>query len=119
MYKKVSLKKNGCLLAERCRVAEHFWDRLRGLIAYPHLKDGEGMYFPGCNSVHMWGMRFSLDILFLTRKADQYFVSSCCCGVLPWRLLPLWDFQAKDTIELPAGKLAQCDVQNGDEVCIS
>ncbi len=115
--------KNQKIIADKCFVAESFLDRFRGLIGKPKLSPGEGMLFPHCNSIHMWFMRFSIDVIFLKREQDgvevRVRVSSVHEGVRPWRFFPLMDFSGSDTLELPSGVARQCGIVAGDEVCLS
>jgi uncharacterized membrane protein (UPF0127 family) len=37
----------------------------------------------------------------------------------PWRLLPIRDGRATETVELPVGTVERCDIRVGDELCIS
>lgn len=98
--------------------------RLRGLIGRPGLAAGEGLLFPKCNSVHMWFMRFPIDVVFIAtrRNADGSLtrvVSSVHENVRPWRALPLLDWRAKDALELPAGAIRAHAIGVGDELCLS
>lgn len=51
----------------RCRVARTFWTRLKGLMGEPGLPPGEGLLIRPCNSIHMFFMRFAIDVVFLDR----------------------------------------------------
>jgi uncharacterized membrane protein (UPF0127 family) len=46
-------------------VANTFPSRLLGLAALSRDRAGEGLLIPDCRSVHTFGMRFPLDLLFL------------------------------------------------------
>jgi uncharacterized membrane protein (UPF0127 family) len=41
--------------------------RLLGLALLPRDRAGAGLLIPGCRSVHTFGMRFEIDIVFLAR----------------------------------------------------
>ena len=71
--KKVSVRlvKSKAVIADRCVVAESFFERLRGLIGRDRLVDGEGMLFHRCNDIHMWFMSIPIDVVFLTKSAQQ------------------------------------------------
>jgi uncharacterized membrane protein (UPF0127 family) len=51
----------------RIVVADSWWARLRGLALRRHPPDGWALLFPRCRSVHTFGMRFPIDIVFLNR----------------------------------------------------
>ncbi|MGE0615812.1 MAG: DUF192 domain-containing protein [Bacteriovoracia bacterium] len=111
--------KNKAVLAEKCIVAERFLERLVGLIGRATLNAGEGMFFPRCNNIHMWFMRMPIDVVFIRRAGDRWEVSSVRENVRPWKLLPVADFRATETLELPLGTIQRCGVSAGDEVCIN
>ena len=117
-----SLKNLG-LIADKCFVAERFFSRLRGLIGKSGLESGHGVLFPKCNNIHMWFMKFPIDVVFirLEKKADGnvWKVSSVHESVQPWRLLPLMDLRGSETLELPEGTIRSHAIMIGDELCIN
>ena len=48
-------------------VAKSRWARLRGLAWRREPPDGWALLFPRCRSVHTFGMRFPIDLVFLDR----------------------------------------------------
>lgn len=124
---RVELVKNKAILADQCRVADSYFSRLVGLMGQGGLPAGEGVWLRPCNSIHMWFMKFPIDVLFITpaTPAEQvsdkavYRVTSVVSDLAPWKLLPVSDFRAADAVELPQGVLARSGVAKGDLVCIS
>ena len=55
-------------LGSRIRLADGWLTRLRGMLARPAPRPGEGLLLTPCSSVHMYGMRFPLDVAFLDRS---------------------------------------------------
>jgi uncharacterized protein len=115
--------KNQALIADKVYVAECFVDRLRGLIGKSGLAPGHGMLFPKCNNIHMWFMKFPIDVVFVRSQQKEdgstaWIVSSAHESVRPWRVRPLMDFKATDTLELPSGIIRQFAINPGDELCI-
>ncbi len=53
------------LLGFEVPVATTGLSRLLGLAFLPRARAGAGLLIPGCRSVHTFGMRFDLDLLFL------------------------------------------------------
>jgi uncharacterized membrane protein (UPF0127 family) len=51
----------------RIVVANSWWARLRGLASRRDPPDGWALLFPRCRSVHTFGMRFPIDVVFLDR----------------------------------------------------
>lgn len=116
--------KSEAYLADKCQVADSYFVRLRGLIGRSGLRPGEGLLFPRCNSIHMWFMRFPIDVVFLRveKEADGRLVrrvSSAHSNIRPWRIFPLTDWSSSETLELPVGAIARARLQAGDELCIS
>ena len=56
------------LLAERLAVADTFWKRLRGLLGTREWPEGNALLISPCNSVHMFGMKYCLDVLFVDQQ---------------------------------------------------
>lgn len=50
-----------------CRIAETFWTRFMGLMGRARLPHREGLLIRPCNSIHMFFMRFPIDVVFLDR----------------------------------------------------
>ena len=99
-----------CTLGERVGVADRWWLRLRGLSGKASLPAGEGLLLSPCRAVHMMGMKFPLDIVFLdsvNRVVATY-----------ERLAPgrrtRWHREARSALELPAGTLAATGTLAGD-----
>lgn len=116
---KVKIFKNNSLIADRCHVAVSFGERLMGLIGKSTLEEGEGLWIPKCNSIHMWFMRVSIDVIFIKPKEKTWIVSSFYSNVQPWKFFPLSDFNAADTLELPQGTNQKWNIQVGDELCLN
>ena len=58
---------------------------------------GAGLLIPGCRSVHTFGMRFDLDLLFLDEDGR---VTELRRSVPPWRFVRCRDAAA--VLELPS-----------------
>ena len=101
-------------LADHAVRAESFWARFRGLLGRSRLEAGEGMVFEPCNSVHMIGMRFAIDVIHLDKQGT---VVRVVPSLRPNRLGPLvW--RSHIVVELPAGTAAATDTRVGDQVSI-
>jgi uncharacterized membrane protein (UPF0127 family) len=115
--------KNQALVADKCLVAESFLTRLKGLIGRRALAPGEAMLFPRCNSVHMWFMRFAIDVVFLREERGEGGVSllriTSVRAARPWRPLPLADWKATHALELPRGAAERAGLRAGDALCTS
>ena len=74
-------------------------DRMRGLLDRDELREGEGLVISPCNSVHMFGMTFALDVVFVDKGRR---VVRTVENLKPWRFTRI-HFRARHTIELPVG----------------
>jgi len=100
------------LLGDRIRVANTHWTRLRGMLGRPNLDPGEGLLLDPCQSVHMYWMRYALDVAFL---AEDGAVVAVYNELQPSRL----SGRHKDAVralELRAGMLEQSGTQVGDRI---
>lgn len=102
------------LLGESVRVADRFWPRLRGLLLRPRLEPGQGLALVPCKAVHMWGVRYPIDVAFMD-AGDR--VVAVHPELAPWRRTP-FHRPARWALELPAGTLAATGTTVGDEVSL-
>ena len=91
----------GVMVAHHVEVADSILSRFRGLMFRDHLPEGHGLALRPCNSIHMFFMRFALDVLFLDRQRR---VKKVMLNLKPWRISPIV-FGARTVVELPAGTL--------------
>jgi len=108
----------GTDLAERLETAGSFWGKFMGLMGRPALPDGEGLWLPGGNGIHMMFMRFPIDCVFVTRPGADGVrkVRSVHRGVKAWTgLVPLVT-GAHGVLELPVGTIDASRTEVGDRV---
>ena len=78
-------------------VATGFRSRLLGLSGLPREQAGAGLLIPRCASVHTFGMRFALDLVFLDARERPLAIM---VGVPPRRLA--WQRGAAAVLEIPS-----------------
>lgn len=103
-------RSRGSLLGTRVRLADRWWYRLRGLLGTDSLPAGEGMLLSPCRAIHMKGMRYALDVAMLDREGR---VVGLYAGLAPGGRTALHR-DARYTLELPSGTLAQTGTRVGD-----
>jgi uncharacterized membrane protein (UPF0127 family) len=86
--------------------------RLAGLARLPALAPGVGLLLPRCRSVHTFGMRFALDLVWLDAAGH---VARVDRAVAPRRLR--WCRGARSVVELPASRRGEprdqeCDARD-------
>jgi uncharacterized protein len=97
-------------LGNRIRMADRWLLRLRGMLARPVPRSGEGLLLTPCSSVHMYGMRFPLDVAFLDKGGV---VVAMYPSLAPWSRTR-WHRNAAHALELPSGTLDASDTGLGD-----
>lgn len=96
----------GRALAAEARVARRFLDRLLGLMFRPRLRPGEGLVIVPCASIHMVGMRFSIDAVFFDGDGK---VTKVARRVRPWIGVVLAPRPTRGVVELPAGAAGEVE----------
>jgi uncharacterized membrane protein (UPF0127 family) len=99
-------------VAEHCRVAASLRDRTVGLLATPSLPAGEGLLIERTQSIHMFFMRYPIDVVFVDRAAR---VTRTVTALRPWRVI-WWARGARDCLELPVGAIAASGTVPGDQL---
>ena len=101
------------VLAELADVADTSAKRRKGLLGRDSLPTGHGLWIVPCESVHTYGMRFPIDVLYLDRKKR---VRKLRRAMPPWRLSLC--LSAHSVLELPAGTIEQTKTQPGDQLVL-
>ena len=102
----------GMQVARTAFVANHFKDRMLGLLSLPPLQRGEGLLIERCRSVHTFGMRYAIDVAFISHN---YLVIKVLRSVTPRRITSfVW--RAARVLELPAGTLNDSKTQPGHQL---
>jgi uncharacterized membrane protein (UPF0127 family) len=99
-------------IGDHVLVAETWWRRLRGLLGRPPLQAGDGLLIRPCRAVHMFGMRYAIDLIFLD---DRNRVEATYADLRPGRMTHFHRV-AVAALELPAGQLARTGTQVGDRL---
>lgn len=99
------------VLAGNLEVADTSASRNKGLLGRAGLAAGEGLWILPCQSVHTFGMQFSIDLVYLDRKHRVRKVRS---SVPPWRISAC--LSAHSVLELPSGTIRATETLPGDEI---
>ncbi len=84
---------------------------MRGLLGRDGLEPGEGMLIDRAGSVHMFFMRFPIDVVFLSRDRTVVGVKH---RLAPWRVAGAR--RAVASLELPAGRASEVGVEKGQRL---
>ncbi len=102
----------GRVLAQPLQVAlaDNFITRAVGLLATKHLPQDRGLWIVPCKDVHTWFMRFSIDVVFLSKDNRVLAVRE---NVKPFRFV-LGPKGTVSVLELASGVAAQTGIEQGD-----
>ena len=110
----INITKN-TTVADNLKIAANFLSRSKGLLGREGLSPAEGLLLRPCNSIHMFFMRFAIDVVFLS---PEHVVLKATQGIKPWRLSPLVR-QASEVLELPVGTISAAGIEPGDFLLLS
>jgi uncharacterized membrane protein (UPF0127 family) len=99
-------------LARHARIADDPLSRFIGLLGRKTLPQGEALILRPCTGIHMLGMRFPIDALYV----DENDKIICAVSDLsPWHIGP-FEPEALYVIELPSGTIISTGTQPGDNI---
>jgi uncharacterized membrane protein (UPF0127 family) len=104
--------KNRARLASSAESADTFGSRFKGLLGRDKLDEGGGLHINPCNSIHMFFMKFAIDVVFLD---ERLCVVKVIHGIKPWRATRVYS-RAQSVLELPEGVLARTGTMEGDRL---
>ncbi len=107
---KVEVLHGGRLVSGDIRIADNPLSRIVGLM-FREVPEGDGLLLDPCNSIHTFFMRYSLDVVFLSKTNE---VVKVIRNLPPWRVTKIY-FYARRTLEVPAGKLPD-GIKEGDQL---
>ena len=108
---RILLKGNKQVLFSNGMRTKNAWDRAKGLLGFPQLRSNECLWLEPCNSVHMFGMRQSLDIVYLAGDGQVLKVVN---GLKPWRVSLC--LGASSVLEVRAGMCLELGVLPGSYI---
>lgn len=85
--------------------------RNKGLLGRDGLEPGGGLWIVPCEAIHMFFMRFPIDVVYLDKNKR---VVKIVPELKPWRISA--SIKAHSVLELPAGKASETGTEPGDEI---
>lgn len=111
-YVRVVNETRGRVLGGRIGLADSLGLRLRGFLLRREPAAGEGLLLAPSRGVHMYGMRFPLDVLFIDHGGEVVAVHP---GLPPGARTPVYG-SARYALELPNGTIARSGTCIGDRL---
>ncbi|WP_207907615.1 DUF192 domain-containing protein [Effusibacillus lacus] len=98
----------------RLEKADRFVSRFLGLMFRKELPENQALWLVPCNSIHMFFMKFSIDVIFLDQMNR---IVKLAKHVQPWSVLsPVRS--AYSVLELPAGTIERYGIEPGDKLVL-
>ncbi|TWT58856.1 hypothetical protein KOR42_22430 [Thalassoglobus neptunius] len=94
------IESTGEVLVEKLFIADTWWSRFRGLQFQRELPEAMGLLLYPSSSIHMFWMRFPINLLFLDRDGK---VVESRENVRPWTVAVAGKKDAAAALELPVG----------------
>ena len=111
---KITVESSGALIAENALWANTFWSRTKGLLGRSGLGAGEALVISRCSMVHMFFMRFPIDVIFIS---TQNIVLGLERELKPWSVSKYYG-GANVAVEVPAGTIERAGIECGDKLVI-
>ena len=103
----------GPVVCERGVIAKTAWTRSKGLLGRSSIGENEGLWIQPTSSIHMWFMRFAIDVIWAAEDGRVLKVTE---EIKPWRMS--YCRGAKVALELPVGAISRSGVVVGDHLVI-
>jgi len=97
------------VLGEAIERADTSRTRNEGLLKKSGLAKGEGLWIVPTSAIHMFFMKFAIDVVYLNRQKQ---VVKTVSRLRPWRMSMSW--RGHSVLELPAGTIEETGTQAGD-----
>lgn len=91
-------------------LADGFFTRFRGLMFRKSIPDGWGLMIVPCNQIHMFNMRFPLDIVYIAKDGRVVFIDEN----VPQRKVCKAVKEAHCVLEINAGTAKSLDINIGN-----
>ena len=108
--KKCRIIRNGLVLIRRADLTENFFERFRGLMFADSIPDAYGLVISPCRQIHMFNMKFPLDVIYLSADNKVVAVDE---NMRPWSVGKTVKTAAK-VLEVNVGTCARCGIMPGD-----
>lgn len=109
---KIVNRTKNVVITEQAEMADNPWTRFMGLMGRKSLDQKAGLVIYPNNSIHMFFMRFPIDVLHVAADGT---VLKILHSIKPWRVGPIVG-KCKYTVELAAGAAKSTNTTEGDKI---
>ncbi len=95
-------------------IADTFLTRLIGLLLTKKFKPGSGLIIEPCKSIHMFFMRYPIDVIFYNQNLE---IVALVENIQPWQFTKVYS-KAKACLELPINSIRQSNSSINDQLKI-
>jgi len=99
------------VLADRADIANTAALRNKGLLKHAGLAPGEGLWIVPCSAIHSIGMKFPIDVVFLSKDKRVLKIRR---DMKKWKMAICMG--ARSVLELPAGRCHAMQTTLGDQL---
>ena len=107
-------KENGEIISSKGEIADTLCTRIVGLLGRKGLDSEQALILTRCKQVHMFFMKFSIDVLFCSSAGEVLAVEE---NLKPWRASKFVR-RSSFVIELPEGKIKEKKIRVGEKIAI-
>ena len=108
-------KTRNSIIAVKAVIADSFFSRMIGLLNRASLEDGEALVITRCNSIHMFFMRFAIDVIFIDQRSK---IVGLVRNIKPFQLSKIY-WNSASAIELPIGTIDRTQSALGDSLSLN
>lgn len=98
-------------VASQVTMATSFLKRLKGLLGTSSLDEDAGLYLSPCKSIHMFGMKYAIDAIFLSK---DMVVVELVENLSPGAVSGHYS-EAHSCLEMKAGMINKLNIEAGDQ----
>ena len=103
---------DGQEIAANVRIADTFLKRFIGLLREKEIKAHDGLLIDPCNQVHTFGMKFDIDVVFLSKSGEIVHTES---EMTPGNISPTIK-KCRTVLELKAGTIEEKSIIKGKRI---
>lgn len=103
------------IISDHAKMADTYFSRMIGLLGRPDMQSLDALILTPCNSIHTFGMKFPIDVLFLD---SEYKICHLISNMKNRRISKI-SLKSKYVIELHTGSVDALMLQKGDQIQIT